>query len=211
MGPAIYGRGSEGSRQRPCRHCRQNRDFPAFPVVPAESVVWPSQVRPTASGATRPVFHVPSHSRMITTVINLRKPILTAAGRPPDNWRTAGHQGRRSLPLLADLGPPAHRQLRRTRMSFWTELRMPTERELLVGFYDLAGYMRHAEKTEPQELLSTMAGYFALSGQIVSDAGGRLIKTLGDAGLVAFPAEAADAGVLALRSVQSEGRTWLGQ
>ena len=88
-------------------------------------------------------------------------------------------------------------------MSFWTQLRMPTERELLVGFYDLAGYMRHAEKTRPQDLLATMAGYFARTGQIVGDAGGRLIKTLGDAGLVAFPAEAADAGVLALRSVQS--------
>lgn len=94
-------------------------------------------------------------------------------------------------------------------MSFWTELRMPTERELLVGFYDLAGYMRHAEKTPPQELLATMAGYFALTGQIVGDAGGRLIKTLGDAGLVAFPAEAADAGVAALRAVQSAGRDWL--
>lgn len=90
-------------------------------------------------------------------------------------------------------------------MSFWTELRMPTEWELLVGFYDLAGYMRHAEKTPPQELLATMAAYFALTGQIVGDAGGRLIKTLGDAGLVAFPAEAADAGVAALRAVQSRG------
>jgi class 3 adenylate cyclase len=96
-------------------------------------------------------------------------------------------------------------------MSFWTELRMPTERELLVGFYDLAGYMRHAEKTPPQELLATMAGYFALTGQIVGDAGGRLIKTLGDAGLVAFPAETADAGVAALRSVQSAGREWLAE
>ena len=96
-------------------------------------------------------------------------------------------------------------------MSFWTQLRMPTERELLVGFYDLAGHMRHAEKTPPQDLLATMAGYFARTGQIVGDAGGRLIKTLGDAGLVAFPAEAVDAGVLALRSVQSAGREWLGQ
>ncbi len=96
-------------------------------------------------------------------------------------------------------------------MSFWTELRMPTEHELLVGFYDLAGYVRHAERTEPQELLAMMAGYFALTGQIVSDAGGRLIKTLGDAGLVAFPAEAADGGVLALRSVHSQGREWLGK
>jgi len=32
-------------------------------------------------------------------------------------------------------------------MSFWTQLRMPTERELLVGFYDLAGYMRHHRRT----------------------------------------------------------------
>lgn len=94
-------------------------------------------------------------------------------------------------------------------MSFWTELRMPAERELLVGFYDLAGYMRHAQNTEPQELLATMAGYFALTGRIVNDAGGKLIKVLGDAGLVAFPAEAADAGVAALRSVQSAGREWL--
>lgn len=94
-------------------------------------------------------------------------------------------------------------------MSFWTELRMPTEHELLVGFYDLAGYMRHAEKTPPQELLSMMAGYFAVTGQIVGDAGGRLIKTLGDAGLVAFPPEAVDDGVQAMRSLQSAGRDWL--
>ena len=94
-------------------------------------------------------------------------------------------------------------------MSYWTELRMPTERELLVGFYDLAGYMRYSERTQPQELLVTMAGYFALTGRLVGEAGGRLIKTLGDAGLVAFPAEAVDAGVQAMRSVQSAGREWL--
>ena len=88
---------------------------------------------------------------------------------------------------------------------------MPTEHELLVGFYDLAGYMRYMEQTPPQQVLETMAGYFALTGQIVGDAGGRLIKTLGDAGLVAFPTEAVDAGVLAFRTVQSAGREWLAQ
>lgn len=94
-------------------------------------------------------------------------------------------------------------------MSFWTELRMPTERELLIGFYDLAGYMRYAERTPPQALLTTMTGYFALTGRIVGEAGGRLIKTLGDAGLVAFPAETVDAGVQAMRSLQAAGREWL--
>ena len=56
-------------------------------------------------------------------------------------------------------------------MSFWTDLRMPTEQELLIGFYDLSGYTRYAEHTEPQRLLDVMAGYFALTGQIVQDAG----------------------------------------
>ena len=94
-------------------------------------------------------------------------------------------------------------------MSFWTDLRVPTEHELLVGFYDLTGYMRYADQVEPQDLLGTMAGYFALTGQIIADAGGRLIKTLGDAGLAAFPAELVDDGVLAFRAVQSDGDAWL--
>ena len=94
-------------------------------------------------------------------------------------------------------------------MSYWTDLRMPAERELLIGFYDLSGYMRYAESTEPPKLLALMAGYFALTGQIVKDAGGRLIKTLGDAGLAAFPAEQADDAVRACQALQAKGREWL--
>jgi class 3 adenylate cyclase len=94
-------------------------------------------------------------------------------------------------------------------MSFWTDLRVPTEHELLVGFFDLTGYMRQAEKTEPRQLLDIMSGYFALTGQILGDAGGRLIKTMGDAGLGAFPIETVDDGVRAFQSVRSSGRDWL--
>src|SRR5262245_17419443 len=104
----------------------------------------------------------------------------------------------------------AHDNQRRTRMSYWTDLRLPTEHELLVGFYDLSGFMRYAERAEPRELLELMTGYFALTGQIVGAAGGRLIKTLGDAGFAAFPGALADAGVHAFRTVQKEGRDWLG-
>jgi class 3 adenylate cyclase len=94
-------------------------------------------------------------------------------------------------------------------MSFWTALSVPTEKELLVGFYDLTGYGRYAEKTEPQQVLATMSGYFALTGGILADAGGRLFKAMGDDGLAAFPAELADAGVLAFQTVQREGNHWL--
>jgi class 3 adenylate cyclase len=94
-------------------------------------------------------------------------------------------------------------------MSFWTELRMPAERELLIGFYDLTGYSRFIETAEPPKLLEVMSGYFALTGRILADAGGRLIKTMGDAGLAAFPAEVVDDGVRAFQALQSEGRDWL--
>ena len=72
--------------------------------------------------------------------------------------------------------------------------------------------MRFAETAETgRQLLDMMAGYFALTGQIVMEAGGRLIKTMGDAGLVAFPAEAVGAGVLAFRSVQAKGQRVVGR
>jgi class 3 adenylate cyclase len=88
-------------------------------------------------------------------------------------------------------------------------MRLPCEQELLVGFYDLKGYMRQSETTEPLALLEMMSGYFALTGRIIGEAGGRLIKTLGDAGLVAFPAELTDDGVRSIQKVQIEGRDWL--
>jgi class 3 adenylate cyclase len=96
-------------------------------------------------------------------------------------------------------------------MSFWTDLRAPSEQELLIGFYDLTGYMRYAETAEPSRLLELMAGFFALTGRIIAQAGGRLIKTLGDAGLAAFPAAEAEAGVNAFQELRAEGRAWLGE
>lgn len=92
-------------------------------------------------------------------------------------------------------------------MSAWTKLRLPSEHEMLVGFYDLTGYTRYSEQHAPLDLLKLMAGYFALTGDIIAGAGGRLIKTLGDAGLVAF--FDADAGIEALLRVQKDGDAWV--
>ena len=94
-------------------------------------------------------------------------------------------------------------------MSFWTDLRLPSEQELLIGFYDLKGYLRQGEARTPLALLELMSGYFALTGRMIDEQGGRLIKTMGDAGLVAFPAALADAGVRTLQRIQAEGRDWL--
>lgn len=94
-------------------------------------------------------------------------------------------------------------------MPFWTDLHVPAEHDLLVGFYDLTGYMAYSDRAPALEVLAAMTGYFALTGRILHEAGGQLIKTMGDAGLAAFPAEAIDVGVLAFEAVQQDGDAWL--
>jgi class 3 adenylate cyclase len=95
------------------------------------------------------------------------------------------------------------------RMSAWTNLRLPMACDALVGFYDLTGYTAFSAKREPREVLDILTGYFALTGTIIAGHGGKLIKPLGDAGLCAFFAADADAGVHALRQVQTDGDGWL--
>lgn len=94
-------------------------------------------------------------------------------------------------------------------MSFWTELRVPTQCEALVAFYESQWLADYAEKVGAVEVLAVMAGYFAVTGQILKDSGGKLIKTMGDSGLVVFPGDLVKEGVAALRRVQQDGEGWL--
>ena len=94
-------------------------------------------------------------------------------------------------------------------MTPFDEITEPTELEVLVGFFDLNGFMRLAQKPELVELLQLMAGYFDLSQDIIETGGGWLVKTIGDAGLAVFPAEWTDDGVrtmlrLTAQDVRSE-------
>ena len=94
-------------------------------------------------------------------------------------------------------------------MSYWTDLSLPTERELVVGMYDLKGYTIYCERTEPSRALDVMARYCSLAGEIIHRAGGLLIKPIGDAGLFAFPGDQADIAVEAVKELQSVGDPWL--
>jgi class 3 adenylate cyclase len=94
-------------------------------------------------------------------------------------------------------------------MSFWPTLRTPAENELIVGFYDLTGYMRFAEAAEPLSLLELIQGYFQLTGRIIAQAGGKLLKPIGDAGMFAFPPDLADQAVAGMNQLRSEGDAWV--
>ena len=81
------------------------------------------------------------------------------------------------------------------------------ETDCLVAFYDITGFMTFARGRPPSDVLALCNSYFDLTGRIIESASGRLIKTLGDAGLCVFGN--ADSGVAALRRIQQEGDAWL--
>ena len=85
----------------------------------------------------------------------------TVGHRADDLSCTGGHTGRL---LTSDT---------ENGMSFWTELRLPAEHELLVGVYDCHWLAQHADKAAgPLDVLSTLAGYFAATATVVTTAGG---------------------------------------
>ena len=94
-------------------------------------------------------------------------------------------------------------------MSWWTDMRLPAERELVVGFYDLRNYTAFCERADAMRVLDVMTRYHALCSDVVQQEGGYFVKTIGDAGLFVFPVEAADAAVDAAFSIQSRGDAWL--
>src|SRR5262245_27453245 len=94
-------------------------------------------------------------------------------------------------------------------MSYWTELRTPTERELVVGMYDLTQYTLFSLRMPDARVLEVMTGYHALVAKIIEDAGGIYIKSIGDAGLFAFTTEDSDAAITAIEDFLEHGDAWL--
>lgn len=85
-----------------------------------------------------------------------------------------------------------------------------TGQAMLVAFTDLTGYRQlAAHERTAGELLALMNAYFEFLGDVVEPAGGTVVKCLGDAALLVFPLEQADAGVRALVRLKEEGDAWL--
>jgi class 3 adenylate cyclase len=89
-------------------------------------------------------------------------------------------------------------------------IRTPTEISLLVAFTSLAGFnKRFVLPGDDQLVFDTMRDYYAWCGGLIQRRGGSVIKCIGDATLLAFPAEAASQAVAALKEIKVEGDAWL--
>ena len=87
----------------------------------------------------------------------------------------------------------------------------PTELDVLVAFTDLTLFSRYANTCSARELFDTVSAYYEVIGGIVSDAGGKVVKFIGDEALVVFPDGDVDRGVDALLAIKETGDAWLTQ
>ncbi len=63
----------------------------------------------------------------------------------------------------------------------------PAERDLVIGFYDVAFYTKWSASRRPLEVFRLFADYFIHSGQLIDLSGGYFVKAIGDSGLFVYP------------------------
>jgi len=73
-----------------------------------------------------------------------------------------------------------------------------TEVSLLIAFVDLTRFSVQSQRATDVELADTLDAFYECVALPVEKAGGRVVKYLGDAALLVFPADAVDRGVEAL-------------
>ena len=96
-------------------------------------------------------------------------------------------------------------------MTVFDEITSLQEIELLVAFFGLTGLTRFARDPQLQEVFDTLSAYFEFVGDIIEDSGGKVVKFIGDEGLIVYPADNVNGGVLALMTLKDSGDAWLAE
>ena len=89
------------------------------------------------------------------------------------------------------------------------EITSPTKIDLVVAFSDLTGFARFSNNIETEDLFNFMSEYYELTGQIIEQTGGIIIKFIGDAILIAYNGESSDNAALGLMDLKESGDKWL--
>jgi len=96
-------------------------------------------------------------------------------------------------------------------MTIFDEITTVQEIELLVAFFGLTDLTRFARDPQLQEVFDTLSAYFEFVGDIIEDSGGKVVKFIGDEGLIVYPAGNVNGGVLALMTLKDSGDAWLSE
>ena len=94
-------------------------------------------------------------------------------------------------------------------MRSFTEIQELQEINLLVSFCDIKGFFGYCQGKSPLEIATFLDEFYELVGDIIEEAGGQVLKFLGDAALIIFAKEDVNRGVVALKKLQEESDAWL--
>lgn len=92
------------------------------------------------------------------------------------------------------------------------QIREPVTADFLVGFTDIRGFLRIAKSLgDSRRIFDFMSGFADVSAAVLDGSSGRVVKFIGDATLVLFPGEDADAGVRAMLEAKRRVDAYLGE
>lgn len=75
-----------------------------------------------------------------------------------------------------------------------------------VAFFDLSRFAEWSSADEDQQIASFLQAFYELAAEMLEPAGARIVKFMGDAGLVVFPPEVAEAAIFALCEFSQRAR-----
>jgi len=87
----------------------------------------------------------------------------------------------------------------------------PITTPALVALVDQANFLRNTQHRPPADVFDDLNAYYHLVEDAVTAAVGLTIKFLGDAALIFFPEDLADAGVIALLQLKTGAGAWFRQ
>jgi adenylate cyclase len=85
----------------------------------------------------------------------------------------------------------------------------PEQKTLVIALADVAGFAKACQGRSDLETFQMLDRFYGLVGTVVGQAGGTVVKFMGDCALVVFPQDRAQAAVAALRELRAKaGPIW---
>jgi adenylate cyclase len=85
----------------------------------------------------------------------------------------------------------------------------PAEHRMVLAVADMEGFVKLSRAMSDARLFEILDGFYEQFQPPVEAAGGRIVKFMGDAALLCFPADRAAEAVEALHQVQARTQAWL--
>lgn len=89
-------------------------------------------------------------------------------------------------------------------MTNFSNLKFPVELDLLISFIDLTNFAKTSMKRTDLETFNYISQIDEIIGDEIENAGGKVLKFIGDSALIVFPQEYVNEGILALYNLKKK-------